>query len=98
MLRKTGDEAIGAGVYHSDCHCRHEIQVRVGEKFPLCPRCKAGVFWMFTRFVQRYGPGRGTLARPASSTGPDPAAPSPSDKGTCDDEASSGTSGESSDA
>ena len=51
MYRKTHDEALHQGVYHSDCRCRSEISVRTGDHFPRCPKCQRDVAWLFTRSV-----------------------------------------------
>ena len=65
MYRKTGEQSIGAGVYHSECRCRTEIAMRKGETFPDCPRCKAAVGWLFTRSVHHAAP-------PPASKQPEP--------------------------
>ncbi len=65
MHHHSGETAKARGVYHSACKCRVEVRVRVGDRFPVCPRCKAGVLWNFTR---GYFQGGGLQPPPTSRT------------------------------
>ena len=49
VRRSSGEVAIARGIYHSDCKCRAELNIRRGDRFPDCPRCRKQVVWLFTR-------------------------------------------------
>ncbi len=49
MYRRTGEISVGRGVYHSECRCRAEVRIRRGDHFPICPRCKLPVGWIFSK-------------------------------------------------
>jgi hypothetical protein len=51
MYRRTGDHSIAAGIYHSECRCRSVLTVRKGDAFPVCPKCRSQVGWLFTQSV-----------------------------------------------
>ena len=50
MQHKTGEKAPARGVYHSNCRCRTELAVRMGDRFPMCSSCKQAVVWFFMRY------------------------------------------------
>jgi hypothetical protein len=56
MLRRTNEAAVSAGIYHSMCKCRTEYRVRVGDRFPHCPKCHEDILWAFTRSIHAADP------------------------------------------
>lgn len=51
MIRRTGEAAQAAGIYHSNCKCRAELRVRPGDRFPDCPGCRRPATWLFSRSI-----------------------------------------------
>jgi hypothetical protein len=55
MRRVTDEVSVRRGVYITDCKCKAELSVRIGDRLPECPVCKRPVAWLFLR-MWKYAP------------------------------------------